>query len=376
MLPSAGVSLKVRVLDGITQVAPEAWDALLGADATPFERHAFLEALEATGAAAPQAGWIPRHLTIWRGGELVAAAPAYVRTVHDGADFARDWAIAELASRVGSSWLPKLVTSIPITPVTGPRLLVRADEAREELVPRLVAAGRALVEEDDLGAHLILFPREAEAKELAALGALTRVDYQAHWVNHGHTSWEEWLASQPSKRRNTIKRETAAPAAQGITIRTIRGDELARDKALWGKTVWRLFRSTLDKIGWRWRPRLSEPFFTRVFERMPGPLEVVEARRDGELIAGAWNVASDTHLYGRYWGAFEDHPFLHFNVCLYHSIDDCLRRGLRVFEGGAGGEHKVLKGFDVAPTYAAIWAAEPRLRQVLERAFARERGQP
>lgn len=373
MLALGLVTVTVRVLQGIEEVRPEAWDALLGPDATPFERWAFLDALESSGSASPQAGWVPRHLTLWRGPELIAAAPTWIRTAHDGADFARDWAIGELAARFGASWLPKLVTSIPITPVTGPRLLVRADERRDELVPRLVEAGRALARSLGIASHLVLFPRASEAAELATLGLTTRIDTQAHWVNHGQGTWEGWLASLDAKRRHAVRRETAAPARQGITIRTVRGEEIARDKLAWGQTVWRLFKATLDRMGWHWRTRLNEKFFVRLFDTMPGPLEVVEARREGQLIAGAWNVASATHLYGRYWGAFEEHPFLHFNVCLYHSIDDCLKRGLAVFEGGAGGEHKVLKGFDVAPTYTAIWAADPTLQQVLAGAIGRER---
>jgi len=156
------------------------------------------------------------------------------------------------------------------------------------------------------------------------------------------------------------RKERALPAEQGITIRTVRGPELAAERSQWGRTVGELYMSTIGKLMWG-RSWLNPAFFARIFERMPERLEVVAAFRGRQVVAGAFNASSDTHLYGRYWGCHEEHPCLHFNVCLYHSIEDCIGRGLSVFEGGAGGEHKLHRGFDLAATYSAHSFMDPRL---------------
>jgi predicted N-acyltransferase len=171
---------------------------------------------------------------------------------------------------------------------------------------------------------------------------------------------DDYLARFNSKRRHMLKREMAAAAGQGISIRTVRGEEIARDPARWARAAHALHRSTVDKLMWgrRW---LNEKFYQQAFATMPDAVEVVAAEKDGQLVAGAFNVASATRLYGRYWGTFEEQPFLHFNVCYYHSIAECIARDLQVFEGGAGGEHKLSRGFLPALTYSAHEFADARL---------------
>jgi predicted N-acyltransferase len=217
----------------------------------------------------------------------------------------------------------------------------------------------------------VLFPLADEADELEGAGMARRVSFQYHWRNAGYPTPEAFLARFDSKRRNQARRERAAPAQQGITLETVRGATLAAEAQEWARTAHALHRSTVDKLMWgrRW---LNLAFYQRIFERMPGPLEVVVARRDGRVIAGAFNVASSTHLYGRYWGCFEEHRFLHFNVCLYHSIDDCIARGLQVFEGGAGGEHKIARGFEPCETFSAHHFLDERLEQPLRGHLQRE----
>jgi predicted N-acyltransferase len=198
-----------------------------------------------------------------------------------------------------------------------------------------------------------------------------RISYQYHWRNEGYKTPDEFLARFNSKRRNIARRERAAPAEQGITLETVRGEALAADARAWGRTAFELHRSTVDKMMWgrRW---LNREFYDRVFAAMPGPLEMVVARRGGRVIAGAFNVASNSHLYGRYWGCLEEHRFLHFNVCLYHSIDDCIARGIEVFEGGAGGEHKLMRGFLPAETFSTHEFLDARLDVPLRQHIAAE----
>jgi predicted N-acyltransferase len=183
---------------------------------------------------------------------------------------------------------------------------------------------------------------------------------------------EEFLARFPSKRRNAIKRERAAPPRQGIALRTVRGDELGGDPARRAEECFALHRASTDRMTWGMR-FVNRRFYERVMEGMADAVEVVEARRGGRLVAMAFNLASRTHLYGRYWGAIEEHPFLHFNVALYHSIEECIRRGVAVFEGGAGGEHKLARGFEPAETFTAHLLTDPRLDAAVRRHLAAER---
>ncbi|ABS27664.1 GNAT family N-acetyltransferase [Anaeromyxobacter sp. Fw109-5] len=360
----------------ISELRAEEWDALLAhepARASPFVRHAFLRALEESGSAAPRSGWRPRHLALRRGGALVAAAPAYLKDGSDG-DFSRDWEWAAAAERAGIPYYPKLVLAVPFTPATGRRVLVAPGEDRRALVATLLAGARQVAEDEGARGLHVLFADAEEARELEGAGLAPRVDFQYHWRNEGYRSPEEFLARFPSKRRTAMRRERAAPALQGIAIRTVRGDELARDPEGWARGCHRLHRASTDRMVWgmRW---VNLGFYQRAIAWLPDAVEVVEARREGRLVAMAFNLAGPDRLYGRYWGCVEDHPFLHFNVALYHSIDECIRRGKQVFEGGAGGEHKLSRGFEPSETWSAHLHLDARLDAAVRRHLAAERAE-
>jgi len=360
----------LRVLTALNEVRPEDWYSLLSARSSPFLRFGWLNALEQSGCASRRTDWVPRHLTLWRGTTLIAAAPAYVREDSDG-DFARDWDLAASFSRGRVAYYPKLALTIPFTPCTGERVLVASGEDRTECVARLTAAARKLCEDEGWPTWQVLFPDEESARELEQAGMALRVSWQFHWRNEGYGSVADFLGRFNSKRRHMLRREMAAPAEQGISIRTVRGEELRRDPGRWAKVAHALHRSTVDKLMWgrRW---LNEKFYLHAFAAMPDAMEVVGAFRGTDLVAGAFNVASHSRLYGRYWGCFEEHPFLHFNVCYYHSIADCIARGLRVFEGGAGGEHKLARGFLPSLTWSAHGFSDAELDQAVREHLSRE----
>ena len=364
--------MRLRVFDHISEIARAEWDALCEGDedATPFTRWAFLEAVEESGCASARTGWRPRHLTLWRDGRLVAAAPAYAKDSSEG-DFSRDWGWAESAARAGIDYYPKLCVTVPFTPASGRRILVAPGEDRGAAVRTLVAGAIELAQDEGMSSVNVLFATENEAAELDACGLASRLDFQFHWRNQDYRTIDDWLKSLRSKKRHMVRRERAAPAQQGIAIRTVRGDEIRERAAEWARTAHKFYRTHIDKLMWG-RPYLTPRFFDRVFQSMPEHLEIVEATRNGRFIAGAFNISSRTHLYGRYWGAFEEHPFLHFNVCLYHSIEDCIQRGIRVFEGGAGGEHKHARGFDPIATWSAHAFLDPRLDRGIRDYLARE----
>lgn len=368
--------LAFAVHGAISEVPAAEWDALVAHEpdrAGPFVRHAFLAAAEESGSASARTGWRPRHLVVRRDGVVRAAAAAYARTGSDG-DFGRDWEWAAAAARARIPYYPKLVLGAPFTPATGRRLLAAPGEDRPAMVRALVEGMLRLCREEELHSVHALYVDPEEARELEALGLALRVDFQYHWVNEGYRSPEEFLARFPSKRRNTIRRERAAPALQGIAIRTVRGDELSRDPAGWSRACFTLHRATTDRMAWGMR-FVNRAFYERVFASMPDAVEVVEARRAGKLVGMAFNLCSPAVLYGRYWGCSESHPFLHFNVALYHSIDECIRRGVKRFEGGAGGEHKLLRGFQPAETWSAHLFLDRRLDEPLRRHLSIERAQ-
>jgi predicted N-acyltransferase len=365
-----------KVIRSIAEIPAPLWDGLCDVASNPFLSHAWLEAMEASGCVGAGTEWQPRHLTLWRGSELVAAAPAYRKHGSDG-DFSRDWGWADAVMRAHIPYYPKIVIGVPFTPVTGPRFLVRADESSAACVEALLAAAVALARDERSTVLQVLYCRADEARQAQAAGWARRIDFQYHWRNHGYADMEQFLARFDSKRRNQLRREMRAPAEQGIALRTVRGEEIAREPQVWAHLVHALHRATTSKLMWG-RSWLNESFYQRLFTRLPGPMEIVEARRHGDVIAGAFNVATPTHLYGRYWGSLEQHRYLHFNVCFYHSIEQCIRRGVQVFEGGAGGEHKIPRGFEPTETYSAHAFLDPRLEAPLrahieQEAAARQR---
>jgi predicted N-acyltransferase len=368
--------LNPRCVRSIADIPAPSWNALCDTGENPFTAHAWLEALETAGCVGPGTDWSARHLTLWRGGELVAATPAYIKHSSDG-DFSRDWGWADAVLRASIPYYPKLVLGVPFTPVTGDRLLVRADEDRAAATAALLDAAMRLAADESCHVVQLLYCREAEAIAAEAHPFTRRIELQYHWRNQHYRDLEHFWSRFDSKRRNQLRREHRAPAQQGITLETIRGDAIARDPLGWAALVHRLHRSTIDKLMWG-RPWLNQKFYERLFTNFPGPLEVVVARRAGDIVAGAFNVATATHLYGRYWGCLEEHRYLHFNVCFYHSIEECIRRGIQVFEGGAGGEHKLARGFEPVATHSAHAFTDPRLgaplrAHLVQETAARER---
>lgn len=359
--------LKVRVHGGIAEVDPAAWNAVLPPDAPPVLRWEWLHALEASGSATRRTGWAPAHFTAWRGDQLVGFVPGY-RKHHSMGEYVYDFAWANAAARVGVEYYPKLLLGVALAPITAPRFVAAPNEDLATVRRVLLDAALGLAEDEGLSSVHVIFPPEAEAKTLVGHGLFHRAGLQYHWKNRGYRTYDDYLARFDSKRRNQLKRERAAAQGQGVRLRTIRGAELGPQHA---RLAFRFYANTVEKNGWGQR-QLNEAFFERVFETMQPHVELVVAERGTEVVAGAFNLASPTRLWGRYWGCFEELPFLHFHVCLYHSVDECIALGRQVFEPGAGGEHKISRGFEPSLIHSVHRVFEPRLSAALERACAHE----
>ncbi len=373
---SAALPPQLRVHRSIAEIPRAAWDALVSPEGVPFLEWGWLAALEESATASPERGWRPLHLALWEGHRLVAAAPAWLKNDSDG-EFVFDGSWASGAERLGIRYYPKLVLAVPFTPASGARLLTAPGEDRRARVSQLVQGALEMARSEGLSSVHVLFCSEEEATLLEELGFAHRLGVQYQWHNAGYRSFDDFLGRFRSKRRNQILRERRAPSEQGITLRTVRGDALS---SVDPGELYRLYSTTVDKHPFGHRA-LTPAFFEIILERFSDRIELVEARRSGRLIGGGFNLASPDVLYGRYWGCFEEHPWLHFNVCLYHPVEDCIARGLRRFEPGAGGEHKLVRGFEPTLTHSAHWVFNGRLdraiRQfVLNEAEAIQQGLP
>lgn len=358
------------------QIGAADWDACAnptsacpdGRIYNPFVSYAFFDAVEQSGSACARTGWGPRHLVARRGGNIVGLVPCYVKS-HSQGEYVFDRGWADAYERAGGQYYPKLQASVPFTPATGPRLLVRAGIDNPDQIRNALAAGlKALCGATETSSVHVTFAQEDEWTFLAAQGFLQRTDQQFHWHNAGYTTFEDFLATLSSRHRKAIRRERRDALANGITIHTLSGNDLTED-------VWDAFFAFYMETGSRkWgRPYLTRDFYTRIGETMPERIALIMAKRDGRWIAGAINFIGGDTLFGRHWGAIEHHPFLHFEVCYYQAIDYAIRHRLATVEAGAQGEHKIARGYLPQTTYSAHYIADPSLRRAVRDYLARER---
>lgn len=343
-------SLTAQHLDSIAQVDAAQWNALAG-HAQPFLRHEFLRALEESGCVSPRKGWIPRHLLLSENGRAVAALPLYVKT-HSRGEFVFDFAWANAYHERGLRYYPKLVSAVPFTPVTGPRLLVADDSRRPQLGAAMIHSALNLMKELELSTWHVLFPTPDELGVLERAGLVLRSDCQFHWHNRGYTSFDEFLGTFTAEKRKKARRERRRVAEAGIRFDTVPGDAL--DEETW-QIVYGFYEDTFHRHGHE--PYLNLDCLMRIARCLPRNMLVTLARLGTNLVAAAIFFRDDHALYGRYWGAASQYHSLHFETCYYQGIEYCIRHGLERFEPGTQGEHKVPRGFTPSMTGSAHFIA-------------------
>jgi uncharacterized protein len=333
----------------------------------PFVSHAFFSAAEASSSACARTGWGPRHLLAKVDGQIKGIVPCYLKS-HSQGEYVFDRGWADAYERAGGRYYPKLQCSVPFTPATGPRLLIRGDADREQIGSALASGLMALCGISKASSAHVTFTREAEWRLLAEHGFLQRTDQQFHWHNHGFATFEDFLATLNSRHRKAIKRERREAVAAGITIDWLNGKDITED-------AWDAFFAFYMETGSRkWgRPYLTRKFFSLIGESMANDVLLVMAKRAGRWVAGAINFIGSDTLFGRNWGAIEHHPFLHFEVCYYQAIDFAIKHGLKFVEAGAQGEHKIARGYLPQTTYSAHYIADPGLRRAIADYLKRER---
>ncbi|KAF1049091.1 MAG: hypothetical protein GAK35_00069 [Herbaspirillum frisingense] len=357
---------RTRIVSSLADIGQSRWDGLVAVqdEANPFLSYAFLHALHESGSACADTGWEPHYLTVWQDEQLAAALPLY-RKYHSYGEYVFDWAWAEAYQRHGVEYYPKLLSAIPFTPVRGGRLLARDGEARSALLTAL----QALQQEDGHSSTHILYPPPEQAQTLADAGFLLRSGVQFHWHNEGYASFEEFAGTLDRKKRKNILAERRKVAEQEVTFLSLRGREI--DEQHW-RFFNRCYRHTYSEH--YSTPYLNLDFFLRIGESMPQHLLLTLAVRAGKPIASSLTVYDSDTLYGRYWGALEHVPCLHFETAYYQPLEFCIAEKIAWFEGGAQGEHKMARGFLPQKTWSAHWLAHPGFYDAVEHFLEREGG--
>jgi uncharacterized protein len=373
--------ISLEAVSSVSQIAAADWDACANSAVdphsaacttsissyNPFVSHAFFSALESSGSACARTGWGPRHLLARQAGAVVGIVPCYLKS-HSQGEYVFDRGWADAYERAGGRYYPKLQASVPFTPATGPRLLVR-DGVDVAGVGTALAGGLVgLCEATEASSVHVTFAPQSQWQFLASHGFLQRTDQQFHWHNAAYGSFEDFLLTLASRHRKAIRRERRDALADGITIDALTGPDITED-------AWDAFFAFYMETGSRkWgRPYLTRAFYSRIGESMSRDVVLIMARRNGRWIAGAINFIGSDTLFGRHWGAIEHHPFLHFEVCYYQAIDFAIRRGLKTVEAGAQGEHKLARGYLPQTTYSAHYIADPALRRAVRDYLTRER---
>ncbi|MDN7945085.1 GNAT family N-acetyltransferase [Burkholderia multivorans] len=365
------IDYRTGILSSPAEVGADEWNALLARDAqpTPFLRHEFLDALHVARCAVDETGWSPHFVTLTnaRTGRLAAAAPVYAKQ-HSYGEYVFDWAWADAYQRNGLSYYPKLLCAVPFTPVQGTRLLAVDDDARRRLAATLLA----FAEQSDASSLHVLFPTGDEARLLESMGMMLREGVQFHWVNDGYRHFDDFLGTLEQKKRKNIGAERRKVRDAGVTFRRLTGERIT-------DADWRFFTRCYRQT---YREHYSSPylnldFFRAIGASMPENLLLVIAEADGQPIASALAVyRRGEHgggtLYGRYWGAIEHVPCLHFETAYYQLLEFCIEAGLDTFEGGAQGEHKLARGFLPTVTHSAHWLAHPAFADAVAHFLERE----
>ncbi len=368
-------NLHIRIESSFADITKAEWDRLGGThpgfDGTgynPFLSHAFFSALEESGSASAETGWLGHHLLLeTEDGKLIGALPCYLKN-HSQGEYVFDHGWADAFERAGGRYYPKLQASLPFTPATAPHLLVR--EGYDRATVQKVLADALVTVSDRLNvssAHVTFVPEE-ETPVFEAAGYLHRTDQQFHFLNKGYARYEDFLDTLASRKRKALKKERRVALEAGITVDWLTGDDLTED-------IWdRFFEFYMDTGSRKWgRPYLTREFYSLIGERMARDILLVMAKRDGRYIAGAINFIGSDALFGRHWGCIEDHRYLHFEVCYHQAIDFAIANNLARVEAGAQGEHKLARGYVPVTTHSAHYITHDGLRNAVAEFLIHER---
>lgn len=351
--------LDVKFITSISSIGKAEWQSVCGTE-YPFTRYEFLAALEYSGATTALTGWKINHALVYDGDELVAVMPCYLK-FHSYGEFVFDFQWAEAYQRNSLPYYPKLITAIPFSPVTGPRLCIKKNQDSPTVIKQIVSSCMLLVKQHKLSSWHVLFPELAQSMQLESLGLRMRKSVHFHWFNQHYSCFDDFINSFNSRKRKNIRKERQKIIDQGITLKRIEGADISADH--W-KRFYHFYQLIYAKRSGH-GGYLPEHFFSNIGRDMPESMLMVLAYKDGQIIAGALNLKGSNALYGRYWGCYEEYDFLHFETCYYQGIEYCIEKKINLFDPGVQGEHKIQRGFLPVYTYSNHWIEDSRFRDAI-----------
>lgn len=356
-----------RVRYDIGEIGQATWDeCATNTVYNPFTDYRFLHALEQSKSACPDTGWAPFHIALETDGETVAVMPMYLKS-HSRGEYVFDGSWANAWHQAGGRYYPKLQSSVPFTPATGPRLLAKPGPHQQEWQRQLLAVAAQLVEQTKVSSLHVTFMPEDEWSLAGACGYLQRLDTQFHWYNNDYRDFEHFQSELSSKKRKNIRRERREALQNDVEVEWVTGNDLT--EAHWDAFYDFYMDTTYRKWGSSY---LTREFFSLISENLPDQTLLILAKRHGRYIAGAINFIGGDTLFGRNWGCVEHHPFLHFEICYYQAIDYAIAHNLRCVEAGAQGSHKIARGYLARETYSAHWLANESFKEAVAGFLQRE----
>lgn len=363
--PQSRVSMQYRFLSRIADVTAAQWNAVTGTH-YPFLRHEFLHALESSGSVTAQRGWQPLHLIVEQDDRLLAVMPLYIKT-HSMGEFVFDHSWAEAFRRYGYAYYPKLLIAVPFTPATGPRL-AHTECDQNELLACIGQALNEKIQQLDASSWHVLFAQETEFEVWQQLGGAERIDCQFQWHNRNYRDFNDFLNEFASRKRKSLRKERERLQQAGLQFKRLRGEQISAEH--W-QHFYRFYQLTNYKYN-RHGGYLTDAFFTGLHAHLRDQLLLVLAYQNDEPVAGALNFYFSDTLYGRYWGCVREIEYLHFETCYYQGIEFCIEQGLKRFDPGVQGEHKLARGFEPVLTHSFHFIEQPAFRQPIQHFLAEE----
>jgi predicted N-acyltransferase len=357
--------MEVKQINSLTQVDSVAWNKLAG-NAYPFLRHEFLTALEKSGSVSEQTGWLSSHLLVMKENELVAFMPLYLKS-HSRGEYVFDNQWAHAYQQFGLRYYPKWVASIPFTPCQGPRICIKDHVDQLEVTCLLLTFIKDIAGQKGISSWHCLFPVQQQVELFRALGLGIREGVQFHWFNKGYRNFDDFLQTLSASKRKMLKRERKRVGEQGVELIRLAGRDVS-------ELQWRVFFQfyTMTYLKRGSQPYLNMDFFLACAATMGEQLLLVLAIKDDRYVGAALSFVGTDTLYGRYWGCYEEYSALHFEACYYQGLDYCIEHGLKRFDSGAQGEHKISRGFEPVTTYSAHWLRDEQFAKAIEHFLARE----
>ena len=348
--------MQFRVINNIREISESDWTHL-NSTHFPFTSYYFLTALEESGAVSVQTGWQAHHFAIYDEDKLIALVPSYLKQ-HSYGEYVFDFQWADAYQRVGFEYYPKLISAIPFSPITGPRVLIDDTYRDSDVLDLLLTEIKALLTEESYSSWHSLFLTEIYSDKLANKNISQRRAVHFKWINKGFTCFEDFLTLCSSRHRKNIRKERQKVADQGISLRQIEGIDITD---LEWQHFYRFYQATYLKRSGH-GGYLSPEFFILIRQNMPEQLMLVMATKNEEMVGAALYLKDKHSLYGRYWGSISDDQFLHFEACYYQGIEYCIKHKLNYFDPGVQGEHKLQRGFEPYLTYSNHWITHPEFR--------------